>query len=134
MIGDTLTLPDNHTLTGSIPDHTSETVVLTKVNQDAFGSEYRYRGATYDFKVLVRNSVEAPRKDGVVLNRHNVELQATLRPTVDGTVPAAVPYIASVTIRSPSLGSSADMKAFAGTLAKLIGAGTILDKLDNFES
>jgi len=135
MIGDTITLPDNHTATGVLPDSTSDTVVLAKVNQDGFGSEYRYRGAAYDYRLLVRNSIEAPRKDGTVLNRHNIEVQATLRATADGSVPKDVPYYASMTIRAPSSGDSSVLLAVAGALGKLLSVNDdVLEKLDNFES
>lgn len=46
---------------------------LPKINQDAYGSEYYLRESTQEFRVKIRHSQEAIRKDGVILQRHNIE-------------------------------------------------------------
>lgn len=136
MIGDTIATADLSAGTGDLPDHTSHVTTFTKVNQDAYSSEYRFRGTNYDYKLLIRNTVESPRSDGIVFERHNVELSATKRADpAEGT--SAVPYIASFTVRMPRGGDISIMKAVAGHLASRIGpydSGATLTKILNFES
>lgn len=138
MIGDTITTGDLSAGTGDLPDAASHLTVFTKVNQDAYSSEYRKRGSLYDYKLLLRNSTEAPRSDGVQFTRHNVELTVTLRadPTQDPPT-KDLPYIVSFTARMPKGGDSDIMKAVAGHLANTIAlysTGANLQKMLNFES
>lgn len=140
MIGDNIATTDLSTLSGSLPDHTSQITTVVKVNNDNFGSEYRLRGAAHDYLLKVRNSVESPRNDGVQFTRHNVEFTVTERgdpladpPTKD------VPYIASLTVRMPKGGDADLMRAIAGhTGYRFAVTGTagsnLLLKMFNFES
>lgn len=65
---------------------------LNRINQDGYGSEYYLREATQDFRFIIRHSVESPRKDGTVFERHNCELTHTVFST-DPTVPDLVEQI-----------------------------------------
>jgi hypothetical protein len=68
MFADTLTLPFS---TGSI--------VVTKINQDSFGSVYRFNDATHEVKLTIRHSKAS--KNGVAYDRHNMELVETIYAT-----------------------------------------------------
>lgn len=139
MIGDTIATNDLSTGTGDLPDVTAHITTLTKVNQDGYSSEYRLRGTSHDYKLILRNSTEAPRKsDGMRFTRHNAELTVTKRADPEADPPtSAVPYIVSITARFPSGGDATVMKAVAGQAADRIciaGSGSVLQKMLNFES
>lgn len=138
MIGDTIATSDLSAGTGDLPDASSHVTTLVKVNQDAYSSEYRLRGTSYDYKLLVRNSTESVRKDGVQFTRHNVEFTLTKRADPEADPPtSAVPYIVSITARMPVGGDAAVMEALAGHLADLVAIasdGAILQKMLNYES
>jgi hypothetical protein len=61
---------------------------LPRINQDSFGSEYLYRGATFELRVKIRHSKEKVNADGIVIDRHNVELTQTVYPAAG--VPAII--------------------------------------------
>lgn len=67
---------------------------LNRINQDAFGSEYYYRGATFDLRLKIRHSKEKVSSDGVVFDRHNMELTQTVYAT--STTPVIVRQAYSV--------------------------------------
>jgi hypothetical protein len=69
MLGDTLTLP-----------HADGDIVCSKINQDAYSSEYLNRTATTETKVKVRHSnVKAnPTTGSPAKDRHNVEVTQTI--------------------------------------------------------
>lgn len=72
MFADTIVLPFS---TGNI--------TATKINQDSFGSVYRFADATHEVKVTIRHS--KAKTKGVVYDRHNVEIRETIWAT--STVP-----------------------------------------------
>ncbi len=55
--------------------------VLNRVNQDNYGSEYAYQGATSAINLKIRHSVDSVDKDGVVMLRHNVFAERVVYPT-----------------------------------------------------
>lgn len=75
MLGDTFTV----TLDGS----GGTAVVCSKINQDNFSAEYfkKDSGNLYDIRVRVRHSKESPTKEGIVFDRHNVEITQTVYAT-----------------------------------------------------
>lgn len=140
MIGDSITFSDLSTTVGSLPDATAEQTTVTKVNQDNYAAEYRFRGTAHDYLLKVRNTVETPRKDGVQFTRHNAEFTVTERgdPTADPPT-QDVPYIATFTARFPKGGDSELMRQVMGHLVYrfcYIGTpnGQLLGKMLNFES
>lgn len=56
-------------------------VVLNRINQDNYATQYYYRGATEEITLNVRHSKENPTKNGFQFDRHNVELIHTVFPT-----------------------------------------------------
>lgn len=51
-------------------------VIVTKINQDAFGSVFRYNDATHEMRLTIRHSKAS--KNGVPYDRHNLELVETI--------------------------------------------------------
>lgn len=55
--------------------------VLNRVNQDAFGSEYQYNGATSSIIMKIRHTQDSPDADGIAMKRHNVFVERVIYPT-----------------------------------------------------
>lgn len=66
MLGDTVTIV-----------YDGGNVVLTKINQDNYQSEYYFRDSEHLFRMRVRHSQSTP-KGGVTKDRHNVEITRTV--------------------------------------------------------
>lgn len=56
--------------------------VLNRANQDDFGSEYRYRGATDSVTLKIRHTSDSTDKDGFTALRHNVFIERVVNPTL----------------------------------------------------
>lgn len=65
----------------SILVNTGDTIVLNRVNQDNFGSEYRYADATRAASLKIRHSTDPVDKDGLTMLRHNVFFEYVVHPT-----------------------------------------------------
>lgn len=61
---------------------TGKDIILNRVNQDNFGSEYQFAGATESAVLKIRHSVENPQRDGRRFKRHNVFFEHTVYPTL----------------------------------------------------
>lgn len=140
MIGDTIATADRSSGTGDLPDATSHITTFTKVNNDNYGSEYRFRGTLYDYVLKLRNSTESPQKTGLVYTRHNAELQVILRGNPAASPPVAdVPFVCNITARLPKGGDKTVLIALAGHLGQLFCSTSfssqyMLQRLINFES
>lgn len=140
MIGTTLATADTSTAHSGfteLPDVASHIITLALQNQDNFGSQYGYRGTDYDYKLLIRNTVESPRPGSPKITRHNAEFQMTKRATItSGIVTPSVPYVVGLTMRFPETGTQAFMVGLAAALTEtLMGtSGAKLLKMINFES
>lgn len=73
---------------------------LNRINQDAYGSEYFYRGTTFSLTLKIRHSKEKPDAAGSVMDRHNIELTQTVFAT--STTPVIIRQ-AFATFRNGSL-------------------------------
>ncbi len=71
--------------------------VLTRINQDSFGSTYRLATATEFTELVIRNS--SGNEGGVLVDRHNAELRHTVYALSDGSAPEKF-YAASTTFRT----------------------------------
>lgn len=61
---------------------TGKDIVLNRVNQDNFGSEYQFAGSTESAVLKIRHSLESPQADGRRFKRHNVFFEHTVYPTL----------------------------------------------------
>lgn len=55
--------------------------VLNRVNQDAFGSEYRYSGTLSSITMKIRHTTDSADSDGLLMLRHNVFVERVIYPT-----------------------------------------------------
>lgn len=55
--------------------------VLNRINQDSYGSEYQFNGATESYNLKIRHSVDSVDGDGLVMKRHNVFVEHVVYPT-----------------------------------------------------
>ena len=102
--------------------------VLTRINQDSFGSTYRLANAAEITEVLVRNSTA--RESGQVYDRHNVELRHTQYAT--GLLPERH-YVASSSFKTRRVGGDPSrLSDVCGALLAL--AGTLKSGLVQGES
>lgn len=85
-------------------------VVLTRVNQDNYGSEYRFRGPLDQVGLKIRHSTDSVDKDGLKMERHNVFFEHIVYPTPTTVMEK---YSFTSTIR----GGSQNDPAKAGALA-----------------
>lgn len=97
---------------------------LIRVNQDNYGSEYRYSDAVESISLLVRHSVES-NKEGKI-NRHNLYLERTVfaTPTTNGSY-----YSSTITLRNGVGSNPADLlKTWQGfnTLALTLDDGLVV--------
>lgn len=78
-------------------------VVLNRINQDQYGSEWLYRTVTDEYRMKIRHSKETPKKGASALlrgvDRHNMELTHTIFATA--TVPEIVRQFYTVYRVSP---------------------------------
>nr|UJQ85090.1 MAG: hypothetical protein 2 [Leviviridae sp.] len=106
-----------NTLTLQLGDETNpDPRTLTRVNQDNYGSEYRYRDEEESIKLLIRHSEEKPTK--AVLQktmRHNVFVERKIFPVMEGKMPQVL--TATFTFRQGEYDSINEMrKLFIGGL------------------
>lgn len=59
----------------------SKNVVLNRVNQDNYGSEYTFSDATEACTLKIRHSTDSVDKDGISMKRHNVFFERIVYPT-----------------------------------------------------
>nr|APG77042.1 hypothetical protein [Beihai levi-like virus 4] len=83
----------------SYPDNVNITIdgvtsTLTLVNQDKYGSEYRYRGALEEIQLFIRHEYSDDS------TRHNAMIKRTIYPT---DTEGAKTHTVSATVREPSL-------------------------------
>jgi len=117
MFADTLTLALS---TGNI--------VVTKINQDAFGSVFRFNDATHEMKLTIRHSKAS--KNGVAYDRHNLELVETIYAA--GAVPEFTRTFYFVIQQLPSDTGFVNADGIADLM--IVTSNAHLTKLMNWES
>lgn len=101
-----------------IKDLAGSNLTLKKINQDAYSGEYFKRVGATEYRLKVRHSQENP-KQGLPMNRHNVEITATTFAT-DGTPPVIVQ--AFMVFRNPLGGVDAQAIAITDGLTAIYAA------------
>lgn len=136
MIGDTITLANqpSNTYFPELPGQVSDLVNVTKVSDEAYGSEYRYRFNLGQYTVKVRNTVEKGTVTKPQYNRHNVELTyERFADESDGT-PGAT-FQAYAVFRLPSSEAGDEVKSLIYALGQFLNNGASKTyKMLNFES
>jgi len=122
MLGNTLTLVD-----GDYP----------LINEGGYSSEYRLKDGTTIKSLRVRHSKEKPQKDGVLMDRHNVELTYTFPPSAD--YPNGYSTQVYIIARFPPATSTSSVADQSAALGQLLHSAdfsdlTFLTKVLNWES
>lgn len=125
MIGDTITF-----------DYAGSPLVLTKITEGGYSSEYLLKESTAEFRLNVRHSKETGTANGVLLDRHNVTLTRQVYPDVDN--PNGIFYQAYMIIRTPRTSDGIDTDYLASALADLltvvVSSKTIQQRVIGWES
>lgn len=107
MIGDTITF-----------DYAGSSLVLTKITEGGYSSEYLLKESTAEFRLQIRHSKENGTANGILLDRHNVTLTRQVYPDVDN--PNGIFYQAYMVIRTPRADQGIDTDHLATALANLL--------------
>lgn len=102
------------------------TYELLRVNQDNYGSEYRFSNGERALSMKIRHSVDKPDGDSLVMGRHNVLLEHIVYPT---PTQAMKKYTSTVTLRHDRFSNPADSSALYAALAAWLGTGTVSAEL-----
>lgn len=98
-------------------DYAAGTKTLQFINQDNNGSEYYLREATQEFTVKIRHTSERPDRNGIIMERHNVEFTRT----VFGTgVDPDITQQAYLVFRMQRRDSAADAALIGESMSKLM--------------
>lgn len=96
---------------------------LPRINMDNYGSEYLLQETLQEFRVKIRHQKESP-KDGVVYDRHNVELTHVLYATATDPAKTTVEY---VVIRNVLAETATELGYLNGALTGLLTSGFVSD-------
>jgi hypothetical protein len=133
MIGDSFTVSqDPSTPWGDLPQNVSDDVVLSKVNQDNFGAEYRFTGTDGRYILRIRNSTEPQTANRALTNRHNIELTYVSNGDPLNGVPERT-YVVYIIARFPPGGDMDTARAIFEACTRSLSAAQ-LTKIMNFES
>lgn len=105
--------------------------ILTRVNQDGYGSEYQYSDANEAISMKVRHSTDSPDGDGLTMKRHNVFFERVVFPTP--TV-AMKKYSFTATLRHDRYADPAASATMSDGVCDWLISGTILASLAKGEN
>lgn len=104
----------------------SDTIILNRVNQDNYGSEYAYSDALRAANLKIRHSTDSVDKDGLVMRRHNVFFEYVVYPTL--TV-ALKKYSSTSTFRGDKYCDPALEASIAKGVNTWLASGTVIADL-----
>lgn len=125
MIGDTITF-----------DYAGSSLVLTKITEGGYSSEYLLKEASAEFRLQIRHSKENSKTGGLELDRHNVTITRQVYPDVD--FPNGLFHQAYMVIRTPRATDGTDTdylaSALSDLLAVVVSSKTIQKRVIGWES
>jgi L-arabinose isomerase len=104
---------------------------LVKINTDNYGSHYRLVEATQRFDLRIRHTTERP-KDGIVMDRHQVELTQTIFAASVDDPDTVIQSYAVLRVRQNDVGT--DFEYNATGLADLLKATDFLTDVQSWQS
>lgn len=101
-------------------------VILTRINQDNYGSEYRFRGPVDQVGLKIRHSLDTPDKDAIKMERHNVFFEHFVYAT-----PTAAPekFTTTFTIRNGNQNDPAKGASLSKAVLVWLGTANVVDNL-----
>lgn len=99
---------------------------LSRINQDNYGSEYRFRGPDDQVGLKIRHSTDSVDKDAIKMERHNVFVEHITYATPTANMKKAS-YTTTIRIgdkNAPKLGADLSKAVIAW-----LGTGTVIDDL-----
>lgn len=125
MFAETLTFTDIHG---------AEDIVLNRVNQDKYSSEYRLLTDAKLYRLFIRNTTRVDRLTKVSYDRHNVEMTEQVFPAVVGELSITRKAYFTFEVQQGDVVASS-VQLPAGLLAWAIASSAaVLTKLAGFES
>lgn len=110
----------------SVTVASGDTIVLNRVNQDNYGSEYVFADANRSANLKIRHSVDSADKDGLVMQRHNVFFEYITFPT---PVTSMKKYTSTFTVRSDRFSDPGFAASTAKGIANWLVSGTVVADL-----
>lgn len=107
-------------------------VILPRINQDGYSSEYQLKESDRTHRVLIRHSKEKNKVNGQTLDRHNVTYQQYVLPTE--LAPQGSLREAYVVMRMPSSAILGDVAPLFNGLLNLVGETSTQSSVINWES
>lgn len=95
--------------------------VLNRVNQDSYGSEYNYSGATQNINLKIRHSTDKADGDGIVMRRHNVFVEQIVFPTPTAAMKKSS---TTITLRHGRYDDPAIASDLSKAVSLFLGTGT----------
>lgn len=110
----------------SITVATGVTLVLQRVNQDNYGSEYQFSDATQSVSMKIRHSTDSVDGDGITMKRHNVFFERIIFPTATTLLKK---YSFTATLRHDVFGDPGLAATTADGVSDWLISGTVLADL-----
>lgn len=107
-------------------------VILPRINQDGYSSEYQLKEADRTHQVVIRHTTEKTKVNGQQMDRHNVTYRQRKAPTE--LAPQGTLFEAYLVVRMPSSSFWEDVKEAIDGLTHLIGTETTQKQVVNWES